>query len=375
METAEYQVELRLNGAYIGDVKRLAQNLQWTKRRTSKGVDEIDFTINDVLFAEWCQKRNTTIQEMLRPLALDCRIVRNGVAVIGGFLATMPGYSPNGTSANLALRFDGYLNLLAGVYIHPEATQTMPMQLMIDKYIKMADTRAGAAGKAFNFTEGLLDSMATVTQTFDGYKTVKEFIEDRCDNVNGAGAFDVYFHPDRTYDVIKDSNFGRILSYAIQYPSQRNAISAMSISASEVSGFASHVIGLGNGETSAVAESSTAITSEATNAEAVATYGYAETLMQDSSVTRQETLDNNTATQLAISSNILWEPQVSLTGRQVSPSPVGDDSIWIGDTVSINNQEDMTGQTSGVFRVQEVAVSVSASGAETITPELERTSE
>lgn len=374
METAKYQVELRLNGVYIGDVRPLAQNLQWTKRRTAKGVDEIDFTINDVLFAEWCQKRNTTIQEMLRPLALDCRIVRNGVAVIGGFLATMPGYSPNGTSANLALRFDGYLNLLAGVYIHPTATQTMPMQQMIDKYIKMADERARVAGKAFNFTEGLLDSMATVTQTFDGYKTVKEFIEDRCDNVSGAGPFDVYFHPDRTYDIIKDASFGRILPYVIQCPSQLNGVSAMSISASEVDGFASHVIGIGNGNTSDNSDDDTAIISEITNTEAVQTYGYVETMMQDSSITRQETLDNNTATQLAICSNVLWEPKITLSGREVDPTPTGDRSIWIGDTVALNNQEDVTGQTSGQFRVVEIAVSVSASGAENITPELERIS-
>ncbi len=375
MDAANYKVELRVDGTYIGDVRRLAEGLKWTKRRTSRGVDEIDFTINDVLFAEWCEQRNTTIQEVLRPIALDCRIIRNGVAIIGGFLATMPGYSPNGSSANLALKFDGYLNLLDGVYIHPEPTLTMPMQQMIDKYIKMADARATAAGKEFGFIEGLLDPMSTVTQTFDGYKTVKEFIEDRCDNVSGAGKFDVYFHPDRTYDIIKDSNFGRILTYAIQYPAQLNGVSAMSISADEVDGFASHVIGLGSGETSGDEESSTAIISEATNSAAVATYGYVETLLQDSSVTLQATLDTNTATQLSLSSNILWEPKITLTGRQVAPSPLGDDSIWIGDTISINNQEDMTGQTSGLFRVQEVAVSVSGTGAETITPELERVSE
>lgn len=375
METANYKVELRINGIFVGDCRPLAQNLKWIKRRTVKGADMISFTINDVEFAEWCKERNTTIQEVLRPLALDCRIIRNGVAVLGGFLATMPAYSPNGSSANLDLEFDGYLNYLAGVYIHPESTQSMPMQQMLVKYIKMADARAAAAGKGYGFAAGQLDTMATVTQTFDGYKTIKEFIEDRCDNVSGAGPFDVYFHPDRTYDIIKDANFGRTMTYSIQYPAQLNGISAMSISAGEVSGFASHVIGLGNGDTSADQEENTAITSEATNSAAVKTYGYAETLLQDSSVSRQETLDNNTATELANRSNILWEPQVTLSGRQVAPVPVGDNSIFIGDRVSIFNQEDITGQTSGTFRVQQISVNVSGTGAETITPELERITE
>ena len=57
MDAAEYRVELRLDGRFIGDVRELAQNLKWTKRRTEVGVDEIDFTINDVLFARWCEER------------------------------------------------------------------------------------------------------------------------------------------------------------------------------------------------------------------------------------------------------------------------------------------------------------------------------
>ena len=83
IEVAEYAVELRLNGQLIGDVRRLAQDLTWARRRTKCGVDTVDFTLNDVLFAEWCAERGTTIAEMLKPLALDCRVIRNGVPVVG----------------------------------------------------------------------------------------------------------------------------------------------------------------------------------------------------------------------------------------------------------------------------------------------------
>ena len=87
IKTAEYSVELRLNGVLIGNVQPLVQNLTWARRRTMAGVDSIDFTLNDVLFARWCERRNTTIQDMLKPYALDCRIIRNGTPVVGGFLA------------------------------------------------------------------------------------------------------------------------------------------------------------------------------------------------------------------------------------------------------------------------------------------------
>lgn len=372
MNAPEYELELRLNDVLIGDVRRLAQNLVWERRRTINGVDSISFTLNDVLFEQWCNDRNTTISDVLKPLALDCRVIRNGVAVCGGFLATMPAYTPNGTSANLDLQFDGYLNLLGGVYIRPTATVTAPMADMIEGWIYDADTRAYTAGKAFGFTSGDLDNLATVTQTIDGYKTVKEAITDRADNITGAGIFDVYFHPDRTYDIKSDSNFGVTRSYIINYPTMLNGISAVSISAQEVDGFASHVIAIGAGEVSADAEKNTAIVSEATNSDAVTTYGYYESLYQDSSISRQTTLDGKATSEVANLSNPLWQPEIKLTGRQIAPSPEGDDSIWIGDRITINNTEDMTGQTSGQFRVQALSVSVTSSNAENITPVLER---
>lgn len=372
MNAPEYELELRLNDVLIGDVRKLAQNLVWERRRTINGVDSISFTLNDVLFEQWCNDRSTSIVDVLKPLALDCRVVRNGVAVCGGFLATMPAYTPNGTSANLDLQFDGYLNLLGGVYIRPTATQTAPMADMIEGWIYDADSRAEAAGKGFGFVSGDLDNLATVTQTIDGYKTVKEAITDRADNITGAGIFDIYFHPDRTYDIKSDANFGLTRSYIINYPTMLNGISAVSISAQEVDGFASHVIAIGAGEVSADAEKNTAIVSESTNSEAVTEYGYFETLYQDSSISRQETLDGKAESQVASQSNPLWQPEMTLSGRQIAPSPEGDDSIWIGDRITINNTEDMTGQTSGQFRVQALSVSVTGSNAENITPVLER---
>ena len=88
----EYRIELRLNGILVGDVRQIAQNLTWRRCRTATGVDEIDFILNDKEFADWCEERGTTIQEMLTPYALDARVIRNGRAVAGGFLATMPAY-------------------------------------------------------------------------------------------------------------------------------------------------------------------------------------------------------------------------------------------------------------------------------------------
>lgn len=373
IEVAEYAVELRLNGQLIGDVRRLAQDLTWTRRRTKCGVDTIDFTLNDVLFAEWCAERGTTIAEMLKPLALDCRVIRNGVPVVGGFLATMPAYSPNGTSANLALSFDGYINYLAGVYISPVGTQTGRMGTLIQNWITMADTRARNAGKAYGFIAGHIDTMASVEQTFDNYKTVKDVIVERCDNSTGAGLFDVYFDVDRAYNIYKDQNFGEIVKdYTVRYPASLNGVSATSISASEVDGFASTVIAVGAGEISSDASKNTAITTTITDSAKVTEYGYYEDMYQESSISKMDTLTRNAQTRLKNDGDMRWQPEITLTGRQVAPAPIASGKIWIGDTITINNAADVTGTTNGQFRVNELAVKVGATNSEIITPTLER---
>lgn len=379
MQTATYEVNLYLNGTLIGDCRRIAQNLSYTRRRTKVGADSIDFTVNDVLFNRWCQERRLDINYLLKPLALECRLTRNGEEIVGGFLATMPGYSPLQKSANLALRFDGFLNLLNGVYIRntstnlPRGTISGRMGALVQQMISFANSVSSSAGKSYKFVAGHIDSMASITHTFDNYKTVKDWICDRCDNATGAGPFDVYFHANKTYDVYKDSNFGTIITdWVAFYPMMLNNTSATSISAAEVGNFASAVMGLGAGEVSPNANENTALFRFASDREAVRQYGYMETLYQDSSISSGSTLQRNIQAELFNTSNPIWQPQITLHGKQVAPKPTGSNKIWIGDTITISNALDLTGMTNGDFRVNELNVAISAGGDETITPVLER---
>lgn len=376
---ATYQVNLYLNGVLMGDCRSLAQNLTWSRKRTKIGADTIDFTINDVLFDKWCQDRNVTINDLLKPLALECRIVRDGIELVGGFLATMPAYSPLNASANLDLHFDGFLNLLGGVYIRntttnlPLGTITGRAGALVNNMVSLANTVSTNAGKGYNLVAGHIDTMANITQTFDNYKTVKDWICERCDNATGAGPFDVYFHADKTYDIYADENFGDVISdWVAFYPTLLNNTSATSISAAEVGSFASAVIGLGSGEVSANANENTALLRFANNTDAIVEYGYMETLYQESSISTGSVLSYNINALLDNTSNPIWRPEITLHGKQVAPKPAGSNKIWIGDTITINNTADLTGMTNGSFRVNELNVSVTAGGDETITPVLER---
>lgn len=379
MIAANYEIRLYLNGKLIGDVRSLAQNLTWSRKRTKVGADAIDFVLNDVLFDKWCKDRGISINELLKPLALECRVVRNGVELVGGFLATMPAYQPLQTSANLSCHFDGYLNLLAGFYIRnistnlPLGTISGAAGELVSQMIQMGDNVAANAGKAWGFTAGNIGELASITHTFDNYKTIKDWICDRCDNRSGAGQFDVYFHADKTYDVLSDSEFGDIITdWVANYPTILNGTSATSINAEEVSGFASAIIGLGAGEVSANTDENTVLFRSTNSSIAVQEYGYMETLYQESSISTGSVLENNISAELAKTANPIWQPQITLHGRQVAPTPTGNAKIWIGDTIMVNNSIDLTGMTNGEFRVNELNVAVSANGDETITPVLER---
>lgn len=379
LQTASYEVRLYLDGQLIGECRKLAQNLNYSRKRTKVGADSIDFTVNDVLFNEWCIERGVTINDLLRPLALECRIVRNGIELVGGFLATMPAYQPLQTSANLALRFDGFLNLLAGVYIRNTSTNlplgsvTGAAGTLVSDQIQFANTVSANAGKSYGFTAGFIDNLATITHTFNNYKTVKDWICDRCDNTTGAGPFDVYFHADKTYDIYSDDNFGDvILDWVAFYPMLLNNTSVTSISAQEVGDFASAVMGIGSGEISANSDENTAVFTFTKSAQSVAKYGYFETLYQESSISTQSVLLRNAQAELWNREDPIWQPQITLEGIQVEPKPSGANKIWIGDTITINNSEDLTGMTNGDFRVNELSVAVSAQGDEVITPVLER---
>ncbi len=382
IDVPTYEVNLYVNGVLVGDCRRLAQNLTYTRRRTKVGADSIDFTVNDKLFNDWCVARGWTINDLLKPLACECRLVRNGVSIVGGFLATMPSYEPLQASASLSLRFDGFLNLLAGVYIRdidtnlPLGTITGEAGAMMSSLISLANDISDNAGKEFGFTANDIDNMAVITNTFDNYKTIKDFIVERCDNASGAGQFDVYFYADKTYDIKSDANFGDVISdWVAQYPTMLNSTSVTSISASEVGGFCSAILGIGSGEISANELENTAVYDFISDPSKVSEYGYAESLYQDSSISTPSVLNRNMTTKLTLESNPIWQPQITLHGKQVSPKPSGTNKIWIGDTITIKNDADLTGMTNGKFRVNELVVEISAGGDETIKPVLERVDE
>lgn len=372
MIAATYEIHLKLNGTDLGDIRPIAEGLTWSRYRTNYGIDAIEFTLNDHLFQEWAQARSLTIADLLKPIALEATIIRNGEAIAGGFLATVPAYEPLQATANLAMRFDGYMNLMAGIILPPTAATTKRADQFIAGWFAEANLRSSNAGKGYGFSQGTIESLASITRTYDNYKTAKEAILQMTDNAEGAGIFDVIINPDKSYDIT--ANLGRtITDWGLYYPPRDAGQSIATISADEIQGFASTVLTLGAGEISSDPDKTTVITSTSTDAAAVAEFGYFETMTQYSSVSKQATLDAHNAKDLANATNLKWSPKITLIGAYNPPSPTAAYGLWLGDKINITNTADATGMTSGQFRINALSVAVSATGAETVTPEMERT--
>lgn len=367
-----YQIILSLDGENIGDVAPIIQDFSWSVATTAYGVDTINFTINDKLLSDWAEERGLTINDILRPYALEAVVIRNDEKLLGGFLATMPAYQPKNATADLEFRFDGWLNLLAGVYIRPTQEQTLPAGTMVALWIDKAEQRSKDAGKAFGFTRKYISPLNKITRTFDSFKTVKEAITQVCDNVDGAGQFDVIFNYKKEYTIT--NSLGRdIMDWSLIYPAVAGGDNGIAkISAPEISGFASHIITIGSGETSSDPYKNTAIEKELSDNYAIQEYGYVENLTQYSSISRQTTLDTRCATDLYLASSIQWQPEIELLGVQTPPSPTAHHGLWIGDRIDIRNVADLTGQTSGRFKIVKLEVSVNPTGSEVVKPTLER---
>lgn len=163
-----------------------------------------------------------------------------------------------------------------------------------------------------------------------------------------------------------------ITDWVAFYPTLLNNTSATSIQAAEIGDIATAVFGLGTGEVSPDATKNTAVNSFVSDVDAIVEYGYKETMYQDSSISTRSVLRRNMQAELWNKSNPVWQPQITLHGKQVSPTPTGKNKIWIGDTITVNNSADLTGMTNGDFRVNELEVDISAGGDELIRPVLER---
>lgn len=361
MWNTEYEIQLRFDGSLIGNVYPITTARSWSK--VKNGVDLIQFQVSMLKMREWCEQRGTALAEIVKPLKLDARVVRNGVPLLGAVLLEIPSYSldNNKVDCELSFTFDGYLNIYSGIYIRPTITYTArPLNQYLVDLVNKANTRATNAGASTGVTIGTIETLGNDQNTYDSYKAVKDALTEQTDNETGAGNFDIDFTYDRQFCIYKEMGNDRT-DMVIRYPSVRGALNATSISFDAWKSLATHVIGVGAGN--GVGDGGAALvreTSAAQDAFGISEYGYYEQVFQDSSISRASTLDNKISGVLEQGTRALLTPTIGIVGNQLALG----ETFWIGDRFSFENNFDPFIPTSATLRVLQLDCTIDDTGAE-----------
>ena len=362
------QIEIRYNNTLIGDIYPITIDRSWTK--TLNGVDVIDFSVSLQQFANWCVERGTTMQEIIKPLKLDARIVRDGVPLLGGVLLEVPSYSLSNDKLDttVSFTFDGYLNLTAGLRIRPTVKYNERLDSYLVKILNAGLTRARNAGADLGITIGSCAQLSQDQNTYDSYKTIKDALTEQTDNTTGAGRFDIDFDYKREFRIYKPMGQDRS-DIVINFPSVKNGLNATAVSYDAWSGIATHWIGVGAGN--GVGSGGAALTAETTSAQDSAglrEFGYYEEVFQDSSISVLNTLKNKLSGELAKSTKPTQVPIISLNSNALEFGK----TFWIGDRFTFNNTSNGLLSDSGVYRVLEISVKIDDVGAEDCSLKVEK---
>lgn len=361
MYDTDYEIQLRYNGTLIGNVYPITTARSWSK--VKNGVDQISFSVSMLKMQEWCVKRGTTLAEIVKPLKLDARIVRNGTPLLGGILLEIPSYSLDNDKIDCEIQFnfDGYLNIYSGLYIRPTLVyNSQPLNQYLVDIVNRANTIASNAGGDTGVTIGHIDILGNDQNTYDSYKAVKDALTEQTDNETGAGNFDIDFTYDRKFCIYKQMGDDRT-DLVIRYPSIRGAVNATSVSFDAWNSLATHVIGVGAGN--GVGDGGAAIvrqTSAAQDAFGISEFGYYEQVFQDSSISRADTLDNKISGVLEQGTKVLLTPTIGIVGNQLDLG----NTFWIGDRFSFQNDFDPFIPTSATLRVLQLDCTIDDTGAE-----------
>lgn len=365
MRGKNYEIQLRYNGRLIGNIYPITEKRSWSK--VKNGVDQIKFSVSMLKFQEWCVERNTTLRELITPLRLDARVVRDGTPLLGGILLEIPSYQFSNSQVDTVLdfTFDGYLNIYAGNYIRPTKKYgPEPLNSYLLKILNDANNRASNAGAPTGVTIGHIDTLGNDQNTYDSFKSVKDALTEQTDNIDGAGTFDIDFTYDRQFCIYKKMGENRTKDIVIRYPSYRGELNATSVSFDGWSNLATHIIGVGAGN--GVDPNGAAIVEETTSAQdtpGIQRFGYYEYLFQDSSISVRNTLKNRISGYSIAGRTPYLKPKITIVGNYIN---IGN-YFWIGDRFTFLNDLNPFMETSAVLRAVQLDCDIDDNNVETLT--------
>ncbi|MFA5172587.1 MAG: hypothetical protein WC426_13580 [Sulfuriferula sp.] len=343
--TPKYEFELWINGAQVGDISRLAQSRRYTLTRNAS--EQLSFLMDLTAFEDYCAMLGSVPQAVLEADVTDIRVKRNGQYYFGVQVKDMQ-YNLNQGGVNVEVRATGFLDLFADRYV--TANFDGDERVAIAQQL-LALTQAGDASNDFDVTLGASQYDTGITDTERNY--VDQNVRDGLVNLTNLedGNFDFKFNYDRTFET-----FGQIGSLRPQtkftYPYN---IKGGTVSHSALNLY-NYIIGLGSGfgEETLRTETADQISRD--------TYKTRQKIVSFNSVSVQQTLDENTSAYLQRVKNILELPKFSISGELADLNIIG-----IGDRVPVEVQGHPAIPLNGMYRIEQIDVTLDENDAEDIS--------
>lgn len=359
-----YSVELwNRAGSQIADITKYASGLSINAGRNK--AEAISFELDAYAFADYAERINTNVAQLLTKKVTEVRIKRNDTYLVGGFIV---GHNARVRNADIkiAVRASGFLNFFKDRYFEKQRifTNVDAAQILwtvIDEtqsgssdFYDTASATVDSANTDFGITQGTLDTIANKDRQYDFGKNVKDAIVQMTEVQSETGDF--YFTYDKTFNFV-DRQGSDKPQIVFSYPG--NILEADF--PEDAGNLANRIISVGSGQGENLVYSIDQDTGSQAN------YYLSQDWQQFSSIEEQATLSEHGEGLLQAEKDPLNIPdiRVDLNGA------VSIEDFWVGDRVRIvEDSNAIPSETNGLFRIEELDLDVDENGHETAKLEI-----
>lgn len=335
-----YELELWINGVQVGDISKLAKSRSYAIRRNDR--EELGFTLDVKAFEEYCAGLGSEPVEVLEAYVTDVRVKRNGVYLFGVQVVDME-YTFSEAGAELQVRCSGFIDLLMDRYVTKTYTSTDATEIARDL---IAETQAVMGD--FGITNGVNQATTLLRDRTYVDQNVKEAIINLTNLIDGN--FDFRFTYDRKFETYQQIGAVRD-SFTFTYPYN---VKSMTVPRTAL-GLYNYIIALGSGFGEETLRAEAGDTASRLN------YGTRQKIVSFNSISEQATLNQQAVSEVLLRKDILMLPKLKVSGAFCDLN-----TIWIGDRIPIETQGYTSLQLSGLYRIEQINVSLDDNDAEDI---------
>lgn len=339
---AEYRIEIyNKSGVMLGDIRHLARNLKWSEVRN--GAETLSFSMDLAKYEKYLNKLGMNSYDFMDAGTTDIRVVRNGKDRIGAHVIKMD-FQPDDPSISVDISCSGYLNYFNNAFIDINMLN-QPQGDIMWRAIELYQAKSGAN---FGIIRGDKSESKILRDRVRKGANVKDFLVKMTNVIDGA---DFKFTPDKKFNSYKALGSFRP-DIRLVYPEN---VASFGVERS-IDSLANAIIGVGAGN------GDDAIKYNAENTLSIVERYRREKVVSFNSVSRMETLKENTEGVLGVLKDVRELPEIELADGVIDLDYVG-----VGDTVYVGIEGYRTlSHIKGYHRIEKIEVSVDENDSERV---------